>query len=239
MFMLPILQIGRRTFIVLKYIRGVGQLFADSKPKTCEEPSANGGEVRVLAYITERAEAKIAFQSQDIDSHDTKTLAFIALNLAGSAVLVGARDSLQPWWWIPLLGAGISTALFAWTLWPRLFDFGPNLDQFYKQWGGSTELDFHRQMMGEYLNAVDHNRAILPSKEKAFNLGVVVLVLTIIVGAIFLQQSTRVSKKYSSGPSIRSVSTCVHRAVFVGSDVYCSTPAKTVVASYAWSFRGS
>lgn len=153
-------------------------------------PPSDEDRVSMLTLIIERAEARIAFQSQDIDSHDTKVLAFIALDLAGAGVLTAARDSLQPWWWIPLIGLTISVAFFASTLWPRLFDSGPNLRQFYEKWGGSTPLDFHRQMMGELLDAIDNNRRILPAKEKAFNWGAGILAITAISGGIFLHFST-------------------------------------------------
>jgi hypothetical protein len=84
--------------------------------------------------------------------------------VAGAGVLVAVRDSLQPWWWVPLIGLAASAACFASILWPRLFDSGPNLRQFYEKWGGSTLVDVHRQMMGELLDAIDNNKGILPSK---------------------------------------------------------------------------
>jgi len=119
-----------------------------------------------------------------------KVLAFLAVDLAGAGVFVGVRDSLQPWWWVPLIGLAVSATFFASTLWPRQFDSGPNLRQFYEKWGGSTLVDVHRQMMGELLDAIDKNKRILPSKERAFNIGAGVLALTIIGGAIFLRAST-------------------------------------------------
>jgi len=153
-------------------------------------PESDEERIRVLGLIIKRAEARIVFQGQDIDSHDVKVLAFLAVDLAGAGVLVGVRDSLQPWWWVPLIGLAISATSFASTLWPQVFDTGPNPRQFYEKWGGSTLADVHRQMMGELLDAIDKNKRILPSKERAFNIGAVALALTIIGGAIFLRLST-------------------------------------------------
>lgn len=171
-------------------ISAFGVEMSEGEPGDRPPSQTNEDRVRVLSLIIERAEARIAFQSRDIDSHDTKALAFIAVDLAGAGVLVGVRDSLQPWWWVPLIGLGISAAFFASTLWPRLFDSGPNLRQFYETWGGSTVVDVHRQMMGEMLDAIDKNRRILPGKERAFNVGAVVLAVTIAVGSVFLRVST-------------------------------------------------
>jgi len=164
--------------------------------------------IRVFALIIEQAEARIAFQSQDIDSHDTKVIAFLAVDVAVAGVLVAVRDSLQPWWWVPLIGLAASAAFFASTLWPRLFDSGPNLRQFYEKWGGSTPVDIHRQMMGELLDAIDNNRGILPSKERAFNIGAVILAFTLIAGAIFLRVSTVTTKNHHSGSARVSATLC-------------------------------
>jgi len=160
------------------------------QPANQPPPQSHEERIRVLSLVIERAEARIAFQSQDIDSHDVKVLAFLAVDLAGAGVFVGVRDSLQPWWWVPLIGLAVSATFFASTLWPRQFDSGPNLRQFYEKWGGSTLVDVHRQMMGELLDAIDKNKRILPSKERAFNIGAGALAFTIIGGAIFLRAST-------------------------------------------------
>jgi hypothetical protein len=123
----------------------------------------------------------------------------LAVDVAGAGVLVAVRDSLQPWWWVPLIGLAASAACFASTLWPRLFDSGPNLRQFYEKWGGSTLVDVHRQMVGELLDAIDNNRGILPGKELAFNVGAATLAFTLISGAIFLRVSTVTTNNQRSG----------------------------------------
>src|SRR4051812_42784114 len=98
--------------------RNLGRRAQPPLPQT-EDTNPDEDAIRVIGLVMERAEARIAFQSQNIDSHDVKVLAFIALNLAGAGLLVTVRDTLQPWWWVPLIGLAISTACFASTLWPR------------------------------------------------------------------------------------------------------------------------
>lgn len=72
--------------------------------------------------------------------------------------------------------------------WPKRFDTGPDLREFYEKRGGATVYDGHRQMLGELLDAVDSNsnRRVLPQREAAFNMGALVLVITVVVGAAFL-----------------------------------------------------
>jgi hypothetical protein len=60
-------------------------------------------------------------------------------------------------------------------------------------------------MMGELLDAIDNNRDILPSKELAFNIGVVTLALTLIGGSVFLRLSTVTASSHHSGSTPAAV----------------------------------
>jgi len=81
-----------------QYIKAFGASIQMGQPANQPPPQSHEERIRVLSLVIERAEARIAFQSQDIDSHDVKVLAFLAVDLAGAGVFVGVRDSLQPWW---------------------------------------------------------------------------------------------------------------------------------------------
>jgi hypothetical protein len=80
-------------------------------PKGYVEPPVERDEVDNLRLLIQRAQGRLDLQTGEIDRHEYKVLAFVALALALAALLTSLGSSLQPWWWIPVIGLGLSVSL--------------------------------------------------------------------------------------------------------------------------------
>lgn len=64
--------------------------------------------VEVAKLLISRAEATLVAFNQAADHNDNRAIGLIAIILAGAGFIAALRDSLQPYWWVPLIGLGAS-----------------------------------------------------------------------------------------------------------------------------------
>jgi hypothetical protein len=117
---------------------------------------------------------------RDCDALDTKALGTLALDGAALAVLVAAHESINRLWWIPAIALGTAAAMLLIAIWPRRFDFGPDLRSFYSDLSDSSPLTASRQMFAEVLAALDANNDQMAVKIWFFWIGLSVFVLGLV-----------------------------------------------------------
>lgn len=142
--------------------------------------------VQVASMLVPLAQARIDAQSQDWDSHDTKSVGLVAGLIAAMGLLIAVRDSLQGWWWAPAIGLITSTILFYLGIRGRKFNLGPDLEAFYRDFGISPPLEAQRQMLSQLFFAIHENEHVIPIKRQWYMRGEQVLVVTIIVSFLLL-----------------------------------------------------
>lgn len=125
------------------------------------------------------AQARIDAQSQDWDSHDTKSLGLIAITLAAIGLLLTFRSVLHEFWLIPVLGLSCSTVLFYISVRRRKFNLGPDLQVFYSEFGISPPLVVNQQMLSQLFLAIEENDRLIPVKRRWYTWGEWVLVTSI------------------------------------------------------------
>lgn len=101
-----------------------------------------------------------------------------AVSAAAVAVLVGVHQSLHELWWLALVGLVASGIFFLIAIWPRRFDLGPDIRDFYADTAGSSPLEASRQMLTELLVSIEANE--MPEKTDAFRRGFALLVVSLI-----------------------------------------------------------
>jgi hypothetical protein len=114
---------------------------------------------------------------RDSDALDTKALGMLAVVATALALLAATYQHLHGGWWLPAIGLAAAGILLILAVWPRRFDLGPDLEQFYEEMAGSSPLQASRQMLAELLAATDHNRK--PDKIRFFWWGLVLLVISL------------------------------------------------------------
>jgi hypothetical protein len=70
---------------------------------------------------------------------------------------VAVHETLSDLWWIPAIVIGVAGLLFIAVVWPREFDFGPDLSTFQSTMGGGPTLAASRQMLTELVSAIENN----------------------------------------------------------------------------------
>jgi hypothetical protein len=119
--------------------------------------------------------------SGDADSIDTKSLGVLALAAAAIAVLVAVHDGINRHWPIGALSMAAAGVLLVFAIWPRSWDFGPNLEAFYSEMSGAPRVEASRQMLSELLASVDKNDMTNAGKFRWYRAGLAVFVLALVV----------------------------------------------------------
>ena len=116
-------------------------------------------ELRILLDIL-IPHAHIRFDGalRDSDAADTKALGILAIDAAALGVVVAVHNVLNVNWWLPAAGLGVAGVFLIASIWPRRFDFGPDIEAFYSEMGGGTPLEAARQMLAELLQSIKANR---------------------------------------------------------------------------------
>jgi hypothetical protein len=141
--------------------------------------------------MLQQAQAQLALENDNIEAHDNKVYAFLALEATVAGVLIATRDSLQPFWWTPLLGLAVSAGCFGAALWPRRFDLGPDIRRFYAQWARDPDrFNTPLRMLTEVNASNERNRRILPAKARWFYAGAVLLLVTAVAGGALVGITT-------------------------------------------------
>ncbi|HEY8777360.1 MAG TPA: hypothetical protein VIM33_12895 [Gaiellaceae bacterium] len=142
-----------------------------------------GDAEEVLQMVIAQAQARLASQFRLSDSLDVKALGVLAADAAALGVLIAAHDAINPHWWIAALILSVGGVLLLIAVWPRELDEGPNLREFYRNFGGGTAEYVGRQLLSELLAAIEGNNR-KKGKSGLFKLGFAIMVIGLIGCAI-------------------------------------------------------
>ena len=141
---------------------------------------------RITAALIGEARAQVAAALSNADSHDTKALALLAVDLAGVALLVGSRSSLDRFWWVSLIPALVSSIGFIWTLAPREFDIGPNIEKLYENTIDGSALEANVALLDSLNEALDDIGQAADRKRVGWVVGAAVMLAAVPVCASYL-----------------------------------------------------
>jgi hypothetical protein len=128
----------------------------------------------ILENLIARAERRIDVQIAADEALDVKALGVIAALLAVIALNIAANDSLASWWLVPTIALGIASFLLGWSIWPRRYDTGPDIEDFYAREKDSSANDARRQMLSELIEAEKFNRRVFPRKGAVLKVAVAI-----------------------------------------------------------------
>jgi hypothetical protein len=126
------------------------------------------------------AQARLEIQIGDIDASDSKGLNGLGLSAAAIGVIVAVHDSVNHLWPIPVAGLVVAGAFFFWALWPRQFEPGVDLREFYDKMSSAEPVVAHRQMFAELIACEQRNNKPLDRKVNAVQCGIGLLILSLI-----------------------------------------------------------
>ena len=142
---------------------------------TAPEDEVSLEQERVTATLITVAQAQVAAALSNADTHDTKALALLAVDVGGVALLVTTRSSLDRFWWVAMIPALVSAAGFVWTLLPREFFIGPDVEAFYREFIGSPPLDANVAVLASLNQALKHVRDATDQKRAGWIVGALVM----------------------------------------------------------------
>jgi hypothetical protein len=141
---------------------------------------------RITALLITQAQTEVAATMSNADSHDSKALGLLALDVVIAGGLIANRGSLDRFWYAPIAGLLISASFFLATIAPRGFPVGPALRPFYAQVIAGRALDANIALLDALTQAIDINRTIARRKARLWPIGLVVLILTALAASISL-----------------------------------------------------
>jgi hypothetical protein len=141
-------------------------------------------EQAILDMLVSQTRARVSEQLQNSDELGTRALGVAAVDVGALALVVAVRGDLSRFWWVPVLCYLLAGGLLLGTVWPRVFDAGPEPRTFYERYGGGTRLDASRAMLSELLAAKDTNDPLLSVKNRVFKWGFGILIVAILVSLL-------------------------------------------------------
>jgi hypothetical protein len=123
------------------------------------------------------------------DSDDVKALGFLAFDLAGAALAIQARTSLNRFWWAAVAGLAASALLLVVALWRRRVYPGPAPRDFYKAASGVADREEVALLAIDLVTrARDQNRQVRMGKARWYTASVITLLVTVVGSGIYLWQ---------------------------------------------------
>ncbi len=119
--------------------------------------------------LVDRATWEIGVQLGDSDTLDLKALGLLAVDVAAFAATVAVHDSLNRFWWAAGVLFAIAGVVLYIVVWPRQFDFGPDVGEFYETMRNESLGESYREMLTQLIKAIRRNNTVvLPSKMRWF-----------------------------------------------------------------------
>ncbi len=151
----------------------------------------HGDEVeRATDSLTAEAQRQIDLQYETADAQDIKTLGMVAASIAAAAFVASAEHDWGshwgvPLWVVPLLLEALAIAAFILSLWHQSFQRGPRVPYLYREFSG-TMMEAKGLILRELVEALEHNRALLPAKARRYAAGCWLLAGAAVTTAIAL-----------------------------------------------------
>lgn len=128
-----------------------------------------------------QAQARIELLSQQIDGDDAKSLGFIAADLAAIGLILLLRSDLHGLWWVAAIGFLLSVSLLVGAAWPREFGLGPDLAEFYQEWGGGRALQANEKLLAVLFRTIEKDETVIRVKEPWAHWGRLALAPTLVI----------------------------------------------------------
>jgi len=154
----------------------------------------HGDEVeRATDTLTAEAQRQIVLQYETADAQDIKTLGMVAASIATAAFVASTQHGWRafygvPVWSVPLLLEALAIAALVFSLWHQPFQRGPRVPYLYRQFSG-TMMEAKGLILRELVEALEHNRALLPAKARRYAAGCWLLAGSAVTTAIALALS--------------------------------------------------
>lgn len=150
---------------------------------------------RATEAMTAEAQRQIGLQYDTGSAQDLKTLGMIAASIAGAAFIASAEHQWRsvlgvPVWVVPLLLLVLAEGLFVMSIWQEAFQRGPDVPDLYRTFSG-TMIEMKARILRELVEAIEHNRALLPPKQRWYAAGMWSLFLSVITAALALLAGVR------------------------------------------------
>jgi hypothetical protein len=150
------------------------------------ERAADDAQRDIVGMLIDQAQAQLAASLRNAESHDTKALGLLAVEVASVLALLNLHAALNRFWPSLLAGACLSMAAFCVTLWSRAFRLGPAIDPLYEEFIDRPALDASIAILDVLNQSIVDNQTIVEVKKRAWVIGAVIMFVTVVAGAIFL-----------------------------------------------------
>lgn len=141
--------------------------------------------IRIVAAMIEQAQARIELLSQQVDGDDIKALGLITANIATLGVLFVLQPSLNVLWWLPAFGFIVSSISLYVALLPRKFGLGPDIQEFYDEWGGGTEIEVSSKLLAVLIKTIKEDEELINGKRPWLRRGRLALIPTLTACLLF------------------------------------------------------
>lgn len=159
-----------------------------AEPPPPSDPADQQAVLDVL--VIPRARALLDAQVQDVDELATKALGVLGFAGLVLALLIGARDDLSSYWWIPAIVLAAASVFLLATVWPQQeLDSGPDPGPFYERFGAEPRLAATEQMLAHLDAAFDENAPKVAQRTRFFNLGFMFLVFGLLGSLVIVLAS--------------------------------------------------
>jgi hypothetical protein len=154
----------------------------------------HGAEVeRATDLLIGEAQRQIGLQYETADAQDLKTIGMIAAAIAGAAFVASAQHHWRlvlgiPVWALPLLLLVLAIGALVMSLWQQTFQRGPQVPRLYRSFSG-TMMEAKGQILRELVEAIEHNRDLLPPKARRYAMGCWLLALAVVAAAVAIAVS--------------------------------------------------
>ena len=143
---------------------------------------------RATDLLIAEAQRQIGLQYETADGQDIKTIGMIAAAIAGAAFVASAHHEWRavagiPVWVVPLLLLVLAIAALTLSLWQQSFQRGPQVPLLYRNFSG-TMIEAKGQILRELVEAIEHNRDLLPPKARRYAIGCWLLAFSVAAAAV-------------------------------------------------------
>jgi hypothetical protein len=125
------------------------------------------------------AQARLELQLGDVGSVDSKAFGVLALDVGVIGLLLASHDAIHRLWPVVLVGYLTAAVLLIAASWPRTFQVGVVISEFYAEMSKASPIEAARQMLSELNACKDENDKPLAQKVDLFMWGLRVLLLSL------------------------------------------------------------
>jgi hypothetical protein len=149
-------------------------------PPSTGWPDPVAEETVVSTLLVPLAQARLELQLGDVGSADSKAFGVLALDAGAVGLVLATHDSINRLWPILLVVFLAAAGVLIVSIWPRKFQMGVVLDEFYTEMSEASPLEASRQMLSELNSCKVENDKPLDQKVLQFKCGLALFVLALL-----------------------------------------------------------